>query len=554
MRSMNARVRTLATGLAVLAGFIALPASPAHASSVTVVCGGGASTQSVSVGVQDTLVFDYGSCSGITTMNSGPGTFFLNGVPTSFGVPLSGETLTFIAPDSGPASIELDSAMVYITVTSAGSEHVPGVGVPRAIDLPGNPTATSAVGQRGGVSVSWTPPSWSGEGTITRYAVFATGQTSSDALCVADAPATSCTVTTLPPGEAHTFYVKAFSPIGWGTASPPSNSAAGLPSNGAAPTALIAVNEGIFVIARIVGSPEPGSAKQFEIAQCDKPCVNPATDASSWSAGNRSPDLDGDAVFTTTSKAVLWAVRGRYVAMDGQVSDWVYGTEAVSKTVEAPVNVIAAAPRRGTGTDLMWEAGVGTGPMVTQYEIEYQTRLGKEDTSAYADWAPLGTTPGTAVPTPVKSAAVAKDVYVRVRVRAYAPVSTDLGTPVVQSSSWSTSNWVLETSVVVPAADSVRGVLATDKKTMRIMITPPALNEPGAAGINNFIVRMISARENNNTVFERSISAKQVADAGSAGFLVTFAAPIEQNADDLSLRVQSVSGTRASAWVGGPVS
>lgn len=446
------------------------------------------------------------------------------------------------------------SASVTVTI-GAASVHTPGVGEPRAIDLPGNPTVASAVGKRGGIDVSWSAPQWSGEGTITMYAVFATDQASDTALCVAQAPATSCTITSIPAGEMHTFYVKAFSPIGWGTASPASNAAAALPSAIAAPTEVIPVNQGVFVIVRVAGNPEAGATKQYQVANCNRPCANPAVDAGAWSDGDRVQDIDGDAVFRTRDKSKLWAFRGRFVASDGTSSDWKYGVEVVDTKVDAPVTVKASAPRRGKGTDLTWDPTPENAPMITNYEIEYQTRIGKTDTAAYVDWESFGFTNGTLVRLPVVGSQPDKPVYVRMRVRAYAPVSVNLGTPAIAASTWSESNWILETPYVVPTPDSATATVAKDMKSMTVLIKAPSASVEGADSITSYTVRLISGSQTSTvSIFEKSISVKDVTDAGAAGVKVDLSSVAVPKGTELSLRIQSVDGDRVSAWMGGSVS
>ena len=83
---------------------------------------------------------------------------------------------------------------------------------------PGAPTGVTATAGIESVSVTWTPPSYSGTQPITSYRA-----TASPGGATCEVNALSCTFTDLTVGTSYTFQVQAFNAVGWGDLSTTSN-------------------------------------------------------------------------------------------------------------------------------------------------------------------------------------------------------------------------------------------------------------------------------------------------------------------------------------------
>ena len=102
----------------------------------------------------------------------------------------------------------------------AGAASTPSSAVtPMADQVPGAPTAVTAVGAYGGANVSWTAPASDGGSTILGYTV-----TSSPGQHTCTTVTLMCSVSGLVYGSPYTFTVTANNAIGTGLASAPSNS------------------------------------------------------------------------------------------------------------------------------------------------------------------------------------------------------------------------------------------------------------------------------------------------------------------------------------------
>lgn len=84
---------------------------------------------------------------------------------------------------------------------------------------PGAPTAVTATAGVQSVTVTWSPPSYSGTQPITNYRA-----TASPGGATCEVNALTCTFTDLTVGTSYTFQVQAFNAVGWGGLSSPSNS------------------------------------------------------------------------------------------------------------------------------------------------------------------------------------------------------------------------------------------------------------------------------------------------------------------------------------------
>ncbi len=126
------------------------------------------------------------------------------------GLAIIGDTATFEVADNGP--VDADPQVGVISV-------VAGVGYIEAWlpELPEAPQNVTASAGSSSITVSWTAPT-SG-GPVVRYQVVAFP---GGASCIAEAPATSCTVTGLTPGVSYTFTVIAENGAGGSPASAPS--------------------------------------------------------------------------------------------------------------------------------------------------------------------------------------------------------------------------------------------------------------------------------------------------------------------------------------------
>ena len=88
---------------------------------------------------------------------------------------------------------------------------------------PGAPSAVTAAAGVQSVTVTWTPPSYSGTQPITSYRA-----TASPGGATCEVNALTCTFTDLTVGTSYTFQVQAFNAVGWGGLSAPSNAASPL--------------------------------------------------------------------------------------------------------------------------------------------------------------------------------------------------------------------------------------------------------------------------------------------------------------------------------------
>ena len=134
-----------------------------------------------------------------------------------------GKTCAAVPPTTNCTVTGLTNGTDYtftVTATNALGTSAPSNTSKAATpgDPPAKPAAPTAVGQNGSATVSWTAPD-PGTTAIVSYRVVAAP---GGAVCVATAPATSCTVNGLTNGTSYTFAVTATNATGAGAASDPS--------------------------------------------------------------------------------------------------------------------------------------------------------------------------------------------------------------------------------------------------------------------------------------------------------------------------------------------
>ena len=106
------------------------------------------------------------------------------------------------------------------TPTPTPTPPAPAPNPPAPQEPPSAPRGVSAVPGVESAVVSWSAPSSSGSSPVTSYEVTASP---GDHGCLVSAPALTCTITGLTPGESYTFVVKASNSVGWSALSAPSS-------------------------------------------------------------------------------------------------------------------------------------------------------------------------------------------------------------------------------------------------------------------------------------------------------------------------------------------
>ena len=204
----------------------------------------GTATEDSAVNVRlyvDGVVVGTGSLATTTGVGTGASTYigrihnnqrYMNGL-------LDEITVHRVRRDSNWIKLAFQNQKVQNSLVNIGSV-APAVTAPGA---PGTPTATLSTTTTGSVTISWTAPTNTGNGTITGYTVTGTpGGT-----CTTTG-ATTCTITGLTVGTAYTFVVRATNAAGQG----PNSSAS------AAVTPVTGILPGSFVI-RMDGKGTPYS-------------------------------------------------------------------------------------------------------------------------------------------------------------------------------------------------------------------------------------------------------------------------------------------------------
>jgi hypothetical protein len=105
-------------------------------------------------------------------------------------------------------------------ISPSGSDPAPNPPAPAPQEPPSAPRNVSAIPGVESAIVSWVAPSSSGTFPVTSYEVTASPGEHS---CLVSAPALTCTITGLTPGESYTFVAKAYSSVGWSGSSATSN-------------------------------------------------------------------------------------------------------------------------------------------------------------------------------------------------------------------------------------------------------------------------------------------------------------------------------------------
>jgi len=106
------------------------------------------------------------------------------------------------------------------TPTPTPTPPAPAPNPPAPQEPPSAPRGVSAVPGVESAVVSWSAPSSSGSSPVTSYEVTASP---GDHGCLVSAPALTCTITGLTPGESYTFVVRASNSVGWSALSAPSS-------------------------------------------------------------------------------------------------------------------------------------------------------------------------------------------------------------------------------------------------------------------------------------------------------------------------------------------
>jgi hypothetical protein len=141
--------------------------------------------------------------------------FFTSPVPATPVSPGGPATVTFMPATVGTHTVyaETVDALGRISIDIATQDI-------QVVNVPGAPVGVTASAGNGQATVTWTPPSTTGNGGITGYTVTATpgGRTAS-----VDGATTTATVSGLGNGTAYTFTVIATNSVGAGAASAPSS-------------------------------------------------------------------------------------------------------------------------------------------------------------------------------------------------------------------------------------------------------------------------------------------------------------------------------------------
>ena len=145
-----------------------------------------------------------------------------NGGPTQTMMPASSSILIDLADDSTVTALTSVDQRGYArsgAYTAGAVQYVASAPEPTPVYPPSAPTDVVATPGEASATVTWKAPGSSGSFAVTNYAV-----TSSPGgkICLAVAPATSCTIAGLTNGVAYTFTVRALNGAGWSPYSTPS--------------------------------------------------------------------------------------------------------------------------------------------------------------------------------------------------------------------------------------------------------------------------------------------------------------------------------------------
>lgn len=145
----------------------------------------------------------------------------VDGTPVSTIFRVAGQNQwQFIAP-AGFGTVPVEVTFKGGLRATAGTFAYPASPSPPPVYPPGAPTDVKASAGIGEATVTWTPPAYVGSYPITDYEV--TSSTGSR-ICLAKAPATTCTVAGLTNGTSYMFTARALNGAGWGVYSSLSNS------------------------------------------------------------------------------------------------------------------------------------------------------------------------------------------------------------------------------------------------------------------------------------------------------------------------------------------
>jgi Fibronectin type III domain len=195
----------------------------------------GSLDDTASVSTADDTLFDGPGSGNVVPGALGFGSL-TGSVPGTLGRTPEADSLLALAAVPSPLGFApLTNPLPSITTDQLGVSRVAPftIGARQVIGAPPVPTPSPAPATPAGpprevtatpgvesAAVSWASPASSGSFPVTSYQVTASPGGRS---CLVSAPALSCTVTGLTPGESYTFVAKALTGAGWSSPSAPSN-------------------------------------------------------------------------------------------------------------------------------------------------------------------------------------------------------------------------------------------------------------------------------------------------------------------------------------------
>ncbi len=292
------------------------------------------------------------------------------------------------------------SATVDVSITVTDEDEQP--------DKPAKPTVTAASGKTDSLDVTWTEPGRNGGPEITSYSVEYREGTTGTWIFGSLTAAVTLGITGLTEDTEYQVQVRALNgetPSAWSdpsdavrtnsaanapvfseinlTREVPENSAAG--TNVGAPVTADAADPGDTLTYSLEGT----DASLFDIVSTSGQIQTKSGVTYDYEATRNSYDVAVKASAVTASDATASAI----VSVTINVTD-------VDEQPDKPAKpTLAAVSGSSTSLDVSWTApGLNSGPAITGYNVEYQSRANATDAwSTAVDWTHTGTTTTTTI-------------------------------------------------------------------------------------------------------------------------------------------------------------